>query len=367
MLSFSQIVQVRVNPARPVSAGTAFSTGLILAPTDGSVSPEERVRLFSSVADMIAAGFAESDPATLAAQAYFAADPAPDRVLVGLYTAGTNVAAALRRIMQDRDDFYGVCCCETAPARIQNLADDFPDLAGAQTLFLSALGDVEEQISPAGLIYQVHAAGSRRIVTVYAADIYAAAAVMGTAMGLSRVRGREAFALCYREVPGMEPTDLTESEAAALKALNGNVYVTRGQGRRLLENGAAASGARFDEVLSLDRIAADLRAAAVELLTGSAGKLPQTDETSALFINRFTAVLAEYAAGGILAPGKWRGAAVGSLQPGDVLENGYRMWADAYDTQSDEDRAAHRAMPIHVALRLAGSVETMLIEVDVGL
>ena len=34
---------------------------------------------------------------------------------------------------------------------------------------------------------------------------------------------------------------------------------------------------------------------------------------------------------------------------------------------SDADRAAHKAMPIHIALCPAGSVETLLISVDVGL
>ena len=55
------------------------------------------------------------------------------------------------------------------------------------------------------------------------------------------------------------------------------------------------------------------------------------------------------------------------LTPGDVLENGFLLWADAYDLQSDADHAAHKAMPIHVALSLAGSVETLLIEIDVSL
>jgi hypothetical protein len=86
-----------------------------------------------------------------------------------------------------------------------------------------------------------------------------------------------------------------------------------------------------------------------------------------VFINRFSAVLAEYAAAGILATGRWRGGALGSLTPGDTIENGYRLWADSYDLQSDADRAAHKAMPIHAALCLAGSIETLVIDVDVSL
>ena len=49
----------------------------------------------------------------------------------------------------------------------------------------------------------------------------------------------------------------------------------------------------------------------------------------------------------------------------DIIENGYMLWADPYDTQSDADRAAHKAMPIHAALCFAGSVESLIINIDV--
>jgi hypothetical protein len=41
------------------------------------------------------------------------------------------------------------------------------------------------------------------------------------------------------------------------------------------------------------------------------------------------------------------------------------LWADSYDHQSEADRAAHRAVPIHVALTMAGSVESIVIMVNV--
>ena len=48
-----------------------------------------------------------------------------------------------------------------------------------------------------------------------------------------------------------------------------------------------------------------------------------------------------------------------------VLENGYALWADSYDSQPDADRQAHKAMPISVALTLAGSLESVVINVNV--
>jgi len=366
MLSLSSIVQVRVRAAAAPASGTSFSTGLILAQAS-SVSEATRLRLYASAADMLADGFTASDPAYLAAQAYFAASPAPDRVYVGLYTSSETPASIFQTIQNQTSDFYGVCLCDAVASNQIAFAEAFPGLADRKVLFCAGTGSVASALSNTGLLKKAFATGSDRILTVYGADMYAAPAVMGTAMGLSREYAESAFALCYQKIPGMLPTDLTESDIASLKAVNANVYITRGVSRRLLENGTVVSGKRFDEVLALDRIAADLQEAALELLTAGTGKLPQTDETSAVFINRFSAVLSEYTARGILATGVWRGQAVGSLEYGDVVGNGYLLWADPYDSQSDADRAAHRAMPIHAALCLSGSVETLLIDVDVSI
>ena len=187
---------------------------------------------------------------------------------------------------------------------------------------------------------------------------------MGTAMGLELSHKASAFALCYKTLYGVQPSDLTQTQVNSLKALAVNVYVSRGA-YTLLENGTVSSGQRYDEVLYVDKIAADLQSAAVTLLADNPDKLPQTDSTTDQFINRFTTVMLNYLNRGVIASGKWRGATTGPIETGDLLENGYAFWADSYDTQSDADRAAHKAMPISAAMILAGSVESVLITVNV--
>ena len=350
MLSLSSVVEVRVNAAVASVSGSTFSTGLILAPagesvcsgesassqnptsTDdpsssgttpsddpdpsggsasvspsASISPEDRLRLFASAEDMLAAGFAATDPAYLAALAYFAASPAPDRVYVGLYAPSESIVSVLLDILSSTSDFYGITVADPDPAAALSLLSSLATLPGSgRYVFFCGAGSVSEALSPDGILKQAYATGFSRVLTVYGSDLYAPAAVMGTAMGLARTRADSSFALCYQTVPGMLPTDLTESEIASFRAVNANVYITRGGHYRRLELGAAVSGARFDEVLSLDRIAADLQSAALSLLTSGSGKLPQTDETSAVFMNRFSAVLAGYTAAGILATSVWR-------------------------------------------------------------
>jgi len=366
MLSLSTIVQVQVNVAEPASSASAFSTGLILASTsEESIPDANRLRLYNSAPDMLSDGFAATDSAYLAAVAYFAASPAPDRVYVGLYTASESPYSALQDILSRSADFYGVCLCTTVTSAVREFIQSAPSLSGRFVAFIPATGSVSTAVSASGTLGLIYETGSSKLLGVYGSDLYSAAAVMGTAMGLSRAYADSSFALCYQQIPGMLPVDLTEAQIATLKEKNANVYIIRGTNRRLFENGSTASGHRFDEVLSLDRITYDLQEAALSLITSGTGRLPQTDETSAVFINRFSAVLSAYASAGILSTSPWRGDATGSLQPGDTVENGFLLWADSYDFQTEADRAAHKAMPIHCALCMTGAVESLLISIDV--
>ena len=184
-------------------------------------------------------------------------------------------------------------------------------------------------------------------------------------MGLELSHKGSAFALCYKTINGIVPSDLKQSEVENLKALNCNVYVTRGFTHYLLENGTAANGQRYDEVLYVDKIAEDLQNAAVALLADNPDKLPQTDDSTAQFINRFSSILMGYTDRGVLASAVWRGADAGPLRNGEIVENGFMLWADSYDDQSEADRAAHRAVPVQCALCLAGSIENLIITVNV--
>lgn len=85
----------------------------------------------------------------------------------------------------------------------------------------------------------------RRVRTFHSAD--EAAALLGLAMGLQLTHPNSAFALCYKSIAGITPMTLTEAQASAIKALNGNVYLTRGYTHRLLELGSTASGLRYFE------------------------------------------------------------------------------------------------------------------------
>ena len=369
MLSISTIARVIVNTIRSSEPAASWDTGLLLV-KDASFTAEKRLRSYASASEaaagMVADGFSASTEAYKATQKYFAASPSPARLLVSCYPSSESLSDALNAVLALRSDFYGVALADSCmDAALLTFHTHITGLEKPVMLFLSLTGTPASVAASGSLLAQLNAAASRRVIATYASALSDAAAVMGAAMGQQLAHPASAFSLCYKAIGGMQPSSMTQAQADAIEALGGNVYVTRGYTHTLLEKGSTPSGYRYDEVLYLDMIAADLQSAAVSLLADNPDRLPQTDDASAQFMNAFSAVLIGYTNRGVLATAPWRGAAVGSIQAGDYIENGFALWADSYDTQSETDRTAHKAVPIQCALTLAGSLESVVITVNV--
>ena len=369
MLSINPIARVVVNTVRTSASPASFDTGLLMV-QDPNFAASRRLQAYSTAAEAAAGlealGFATTSEVYRAAVKYFAASPAPGRLLVSCFPANEDMRDSLDAVLDLTAGFYGVMVSGTLTAASWlAFAQHVEALPRPLMLFVPVTGTVASATAADSLLDKLHGAQIKRAFPFYCAAVSDCAAVMGTAMGLELSHKDSAFALCYKTVQGIQPSDLTQSEVESIKALNGNVYVTRGYTHLLLENGTVADGRRYDEVLYIDKIAEDLQNAAVTLLAENPDKMPQTDDSTAQFINRFSSILMGYTDRGILASSAWRGADAGPVRNGDVVENGFLLWAGSYDDQSDADRAAHRAVPVQVALTLAGSIESIVITVNV--
>ena len=370
MLSINTIARVIVNTIRASATPASFDTGLLLV-KDSNFADARRLQTYDNANDavggLLSLGFAVTTEVSKAAVKYFAASPAPGRLLVSCYPASESSSEALDAVLNKTASFYGVMLCDALSAANDWLtfAQHVEELTVPFMLFVPVTGTVSSAVASTGVLAKLHNAGIKRALPFYCSAVSDCAAVMGTAMGLELSHKGSAFALCYKTVNGIQPSDLTQSEVDSLKALGCNVYVTRGYTHLLLENGSVSSGARYDEVLYVDKIAEDLQNAAVNLLAENPDKLPQTDDSTAQFINRFSSILMGYTDRGVLASSLWRGADIGPVRNGEIVENGFVLWADSYDDQSDADRAAHKAVPVQVALTLAGSIESIVITVNV--
>ena len=369
MLSINNVARVVVNTIRASASPSSFDTGLLLV-QDSNYADARRLQTYLSATEaatgLIALGFGTTSEPYKAAIKYFAASPSPGRLLVSCYPVGEDLRTALDAVLDRTAAFYGVMVIGTMTAgNWLAFAQHVESLPVPLMLFVPVTGTVASAIAEDGILDKLYGAQIKRALPFYCAAASDCAAVMGTAMGLELSHKGSAFALCYKTINGVVPSDLTQSEVESLKALDCNVYVARGFTHFLLENGTAANGQRYDEVLYVDKIAEDLQNAAVALLAENPDKLPQTDDSTAQFINRFSSILMGYTDRGILASAMWRGMDIGPIVNGDVVENGFVLWADSYDDQPEADRAAHKAVPVQVALCLAGSIESIVITVNV--
>lgn len=236
---------------------------------------------------------------------------------------------------------------------------------GRGCFFYGVIGTGAAVTDASGLLKAMATSASKRGMGICSKTADEAPGLMGLAMGLARTHQDTSFAMCYKAIGSATASDYTQSEIEAIKALNGNVYVARTKTRAGLENGAVASGLRFDEVLYLDQIAYDLQTSLYAMIADNDNKLPQNDTTTTLFISEINRILEGYYRAGVLADAAWRGAATGSINQGDMIEHGYAAFAESFDQQSAADRALHKAMPITVLLCLSGSVESIVLYLDV--
>ena len=366
MLSINTIARVVVNTVRTSASPASFNTGLLLV-QDANFTDARRLMTYNSASEAAAGlasmGFATTSEPYKAALKYFAASPTPSRLMVSCYPRSELVPTALNTVLELTADFYGVMPATTQTNEVLTSLAHAVESAEIPLVLFAPLVSYSTAVNSG--LDQLYTGQYKRTLPFCCEAISDCAAVMGTAMGLELSHKASAFALCYKTLNGVQPADLTQTQVNNIKAKNGNVYIARGFSHFLLENGTMANGQRYDEVLYVDKIAEDLQNAAVSMLAENPDKMPQTDDSTAQFINRFSSILMNYTDMNVLTSSAWRGADVGPVRNGDIVENGFTLWAGSYDDQSDADRAAHKAVPIQIALTLAGSIESIVITVNV--
>lgn len=220
----------------------------------------------------------------------------------------------------------------------------------------SATNDVFSNIKTAGIT---------RAVGLYSATAYAAAAVMGFAMGANDGTVGSAYTLAYKSLNGVEVDALNAVQVKTLQSKNANYYVNRGGNYNVLEKGVCANGTWFDELIGTDQLANDIQMACMNVLTQSQTKVPYTDAGALQFVLACNEACAQAVATGFLTAGVWEGNSVLNLDNGDTLEAGYICQAAPVAGQSVEDRINRVCPPIYVCAILANAIHSVTIKVDV--
>lgn len=184
----------------------------------------------------------------------------------------------------------------------------------------------------------------------------AVASFFGRASTVNFNGSKTTITLKFKQEPGVRAETITETQAAALKAKNGNVFVAYDNGTSIIQEGVMANGTFFDERHGLDWLENAVQTAVWNLLYTSATKVPQTDEGTHLIVTTIEAILDQAVTNSLVAPGVWNAAGFGQLKQGDMLSKGFYVYAPPIASQSQADREARKSVPIQVAVKLAGAI-----------
>ena len=371
MLPLEPIVDVVVNTSSPNISPGVFDVGLIICPCSAVTGLMTYNNYEEAIAGVTEAEFSSSSQMYKAVQKYYGVSPAPTKLLVYFYStaSGSTIntpALALAAVLNITTEFYGVVLIGvTDEQKIRDLDATIRASNHPMMFFCPIPAPVETAIDDDELLAYFHGISSNRIISTYVSQPQECAAIMGIAMGLARTHPDSAFNLCYKTINGVQDQRVTQTEMNELYALNCNLYVKRGSNIYVYEKGVTACGLRYDEVMYVDQIANELQISLLDLFINSDSKLSQEDSTTALFISECNRVLEKFYDMNVLETSPWHGRSIGNVATGDILEHGYTCIADSFNSQSVADRAARISVPITILLCLSGSVESIVITLNV--
>lgn len=361
-LKIDDIVKVVVSAPTSATPRAGFNIGLIVGKSE-HIATADRCKVYSGLDGMVNDGFEKTDAEYKAATLYFAQDPAPAKVVVGVCGSGETWVKAITECRNKNATWYGVCCAgEVELSEHQAIAAYIETIRA--TYFYSDNADGAKDSSKKDVFSTLMAQSFKRSFGLFSSTAHAAAAAMGFAMGANTGTAGSAYTMAYKTLAGVAPDALSETDVENLKSKNANYYITRGGTYNILEPGVTANGDWYDEVIGIDQLANDIQIACMDTLANTKTKIPYTDAGALQFVLACNGACQDAVDRGFLAPGIWNGVSILDLENGDTLEAGYLCQAEPVADQSAADKALRICPPIYACVNLAGAVHSVTIKVD---
>ena len=367
-LNVSDLANVTINVSPQAAPNANFNTLLIIG--DSSViSTVTRIKFYTSLALMAADFTSPTAPEYIAAQAYFAQNPTPTKVAIGVKASGESFLQALTACANASGAWYAAMfSCTTMPVSADYTACESYIEATNRVLGIteteSAAITTPDTTSEAYLAS--HANLNRTVIQYSSSAYYAIAAFFGRALSVDFNANKSTITMMYKNEASITAETLTETQAAQLKSTNCNVFVNYANNAAIVQYGTVANGRYFDELMGLDWLQNAIQTQVFNLFYTNTTKIPQTDAGAAQVVAAISTILDQAVANGLIAPGIWDAAGFGALNYGDFLKSGYYIYIAPMATQSTADRAARLCPPITIAVKLAGAIHTLTINVNVN-
>jgi uncharacterized protein DUF3383 len=208
-----------------------------------------------------------------------------------------------------------------------------------------------------------HTNGYENSFGTWASSAYAGVSALSRLLLVDLTQANSAIALFGKQLPGIAVDVITETERLALEAKNLNYYTTFAapgatSGFAMFAQGKMADGTWIDQVFNLGWVQANLQNSYFVAITGTPTKVALTDRGMAGFVKKaLDKVMDQAVRAGILAPGQYSGADVGSVKQGDFLKDGYYTYILPVSTLSDSDRGNRIAPATTIIGTGAGAVQ----------
>lgn len=267
------------------------------------------------------------------------------------------IATSLDKIQLTNDAWYGFSLTNEATE-----AERISAAGWAEAMIKKHYANLTNvnNLDPASVLslgYLLHNVGYRRTLAVYNTDPYAAVAAAGRELTVDFDQPNSTITLKFKQLPSIPVVALTETQRGALTTNKVNYYTAFG-GNAMLAEGVMSNGTFSDEVSGLDWWQVEIEDDVFSELYTAPTKIPQTDKGVARLVQAAERACEKAVSNGLLAPGIWTGAALGTIDTGDFLSKGYYVFAAPVADQSTPDRDARIAPPISIIARGAGALHS---------
>lgn len=283
-MALNDIVNVTITRNTTVPSVQSFSDILIageflassIAPTFGS---DERVREYSSLAELSSAGFSTTGSVYLGAQAVFGQNPKVSKVYVGRKLTGGDGSEtwtqALDAIAVDNNDWYGLIVGTRTLAEQQLVAtwveanEKLCGLSSNDSNIISGAGDIAEYLQTNNLsrTFCVYHPNSDLTAT----DEYPEGAYLGKMFP----KDPGASSWKFKTLAGVSSYKLTTTERNTALDKNCNIFTVTA-GIAITEEGTCGDGTFIDLIRGTDALKATIQAEIYTLLIQQ-DKVPFTD------------------------------------------------------------------------------------------
>ena len=219
----------------------------------------------------------------------------------------------------------------------------------------------------ANVAYLLKQLSLKRTFTQFSStSTYAVISFFARILTVNYAANASTITLMYKQEPGIVAEALNATQLATALSFNANVFVAYNNNTAIIQTGVDAAGFYADVITGTDNFALQLQTDIFNLLYLSPTKIPQTDDGTHQITSVIKADCVQFVNNGFIAPGVWTVGGFGNLKQGDFMPTGFYIYAPSVSTQNPSVRGARVSVPIQVAIKLAGAVQTVNVSILVN-